>query len=334
MANITRAFSCALIGAAALASCAPILGTDDGGRDARVSDTRVSDTPVATDVQLDDTQDVVDESADIDGDLTPDLLPDGDDANVDATTPMLHIGGQARVTATSLNLRSGPGTTNSILTSMPCGTTVDIVGGPTTGWWNIHYLTDTGWSSGAYLVDPTAFDPSVCMASMPDAGPMPDGGTMPTEIAAIFQRANYGVGYSYFWGHGSWRTDGLDHGSCSGSCPSCSHVGQYGADCSGFVAKVWQVPSPSALTTDAHPYSTYDFYNSTTHWSRVARTSMQAGDALVYNASGSGHIMLFESGTDPWGSIWTYEARGCSTGIVHNLRVASSTFVAIRREGL
>jgi hypothetical protein len=44
--------------------------------------------------------------------------------------------------------------------------------------------------------------------------------------------------------------------------------------------------------------------------------------------------MLFESGADPWGSIWTYEARGCSTGVVHNLRVAPAQYIAIRREGL
>src|SRR5262249_39357532 len=49
--------------------------------------------------------------------------------------------------------------------------------------------------------------------------------------------------YSYWWGHGRWRTDGKYQGSCSGSCPSCTHYGSYGADCSGFVAKTWQVPS-------------------------------------------------------------------------------------------
>ena len=142
------------------------------------------------------------------------------------------------------------------------------------------------------------------------------------------------MGYSYYWGHGSWGTDGRNHGSCSGSCPSCTHTGSYGADCSGFVAKVWQIPSASPVTTDRHPYSTYNFVNSTTHWSRVARTAVRPGDALTYNTNGAGHIVLFESGSDPWGSVWTYEARGCATGIVHNLRTVGSNYVGIRREGL
>ena len=45
-------------------------------------------------------------------------------------------------------------------------------------------------------------------------------------------------------------------------------------------------------------------------------------------------MVLFESGADPWGNVWLYEARGCATGIVHNLRSMSSDFITIRREGL
>jgi uncharacterized protein YraI len=267
----------------------------------------------------------VDASAPVDN--TPDDSPDAAPAESDAATGIA-IGGTARVTATALNLRSGAGTGNPVLTTMPCGSQVKIVGGPTSGWWNVTYMTTTGWASGLYLVAESAFDPAVCSG---DAGG--DAG-MSADVATIFARAKSAVGYSYFWGHGSWKGDGTDLGSCSGTCGNCTHSGQYGADCSGFVAKVWQVPSASPITTDLHPYSTYNFFNQTTHWSQVPRANIKPADALVYNANGAGHIMLFESGSDPWGSIWTYEARGCSTGIVHNLRVAASTFVAIRREGL
>src|SRR5262249_45829804 len=99
-------------------------------------------------------------------------------------------------------------------------------------------------------------------------------------------------------------------------------------------AKCWQIPSTSQLTTDLHPYSTYNFYNETTHWSQVPRSSLKPVDALVHNANGSGHIVLFESGSDPWGSLWLYEPRGCATGGVHDLRTVTSDFIAIRREGL
>jgi len=149
----------------------------------------------------------------------------------------------------------------------------------------------------------------------------------------IINMATPAVDYSYWWGHGCWRTDGTQHGSCSGSCPSCTHSGSYGADCSGYVAKVWQVPSPSPVETNSHPYSTESFRYSTTHWSQISRDDAQRGDAFVYRNAGNtgGHIVLHDSG-DPWGSVWTYEARGCSYGIVHNLRTLSSSYVAIKRD--
>jgi hypothetical protein len=151
----------------------------------------------------------------------------------------------------------------------------------------------------------------------------------------ILDLAVSGVGYSYYWGQGSWRMDGTETGSCSGSCPSCSHSGSYGADCSGFVAKAWQVPGPSNVTTNSHPYSTSNFRWEENYWSQIPRGDALVGDAFVYRNSGntSGHVVIYESG-DPWGSSWVYEARGCSYGIVHRLKSIGSTYVAIRRNAL
>lgn len=155
--------------------------------------------------------------------------------------------------------------------------------------------------------------------------------------------ARSGVGFSYWWGHGCWCNDNCEPdfscsaGSCSGSCPSCTHTGSYGADCSGFAAKVWQVPNPIDLSSNAHPYSTLDFRCSSIHWNEVDKGEIERADALVYRNGGcpgsSGHIMIYESG-DPWGDSWTYEARGCSIGIVHNNRSVSSSYIAIRRNNL
>jgi hypothetical protein len=153
----------------------------------------------------------------------------------------------------------------------------------------------------------------------------------------IIDLAESGVGYSYWWGNGCWRTDGREHGSCSGSCPDCTHSGSYGADCSGFVAKVWQVPDPSPVTRCAHPYSTYDFRCTERWWNAIGRGSLERGDAAAYRSGGcpgsSGHVLLYDRG-DPWGTMWTYEARGCSYGIVHNDRTLSDSYRAIRRERL
>ena len=298
----------------------------------RVSDRpRVTDVPRVVDVPSVAMDAGVPDSGD---DLTPDLTPDGAAPMMDAEPVAPTTGATLRVTATSLNLRSGVGTTHPILTELPCGTRVTVVGGPTSGWWNIRTGTFTGWASGAYLIADAAFDSAVCGGvATTDAGTAPTPGT-PPEVAQMFTLARSAVGYSYYWGHGSWGTDGSNHGSCSGSCPGCTHTGSYGADCSGFVAKAWQIPTASPVTADRHPYSTYNFVNSTTHWSRVNRTTLRPGDALTYNTNGAGHMVLFESGADPWGNLWLFEARGCATGIVHNLRTVGTNYIAIRREGL
>lgn len=143
--------------------------------------------------------------------------------------------------------------------------------------------------------------------------------------------AKSGVGFSYWWGGGCWKAGGTK-GSCSGSCPSCSHSGSWGADCSGYVAKAWQVPKTSDISTCSHPYSTDNFYNEEREWKTIPRSQAKRGDALVYRKNGAGHIFLVDSG-DPWGTMKAYEAKGCSYGIVYNSRTASSDYKAIRRNG-
>ncbi|MSP63915.1 MAG: SH3 domain-containing protein [Myxococcales bacterium] len=272
------------------------------------------------------------------GDDTPDVTPDGGapampDLSASDLASGIKIGGMARVTAGMLNLRDGPTTMDNILAVMACGTQVMVVGGPMNGWWNVKYQQFTGWASGNYLVAEAAFDPSVC-GGKPDGGAPDMGGVLPNDQAGIINLCKGAVGYSYYWGHGSWRLDGQQIGSCMGNCPNCSHNGAYGADCSGLVSKCWQIPNPSPVTTDLHPYSTFNYFNQTTHWSVVPRAKIQPADALVHNANGAGHMVLFEKGNDPWGSVWVYECKGCSWGCVHNTRTFSADYKTIRREGL
>ena len=58
----------------------------------------------------------------------PGLREDGtlDTANSEFHAASAKVGEQAEVTATSLNLRTGPGTTYAVLTSMPKGTIVKV----------------------------------------------------------------------------------------------------------------------------------------------------------------------------------------------------------------
>lgn len=243
----------------------------------------------------------------------------------ESITSSYAVGSTLRVTASGLNLRSGPGTGHSVVIVMPNDARVTLLtGSPTSGWYNVRYASVSGWASGQYLA----------FVSAPSTGGS-TGGSATGRDGAI-ARAQTGVGFSYWWGHGRWRPEGptsSTRGTCSGSCPGCSHSGSYGADCSGYIAKAWQVPGTNTnLTTDSHPYSTYNFYSEQTSWRRVTRESIARADALVYRSDGSGHIVLYESGS-PWGSMWVYEARGCSAGIQHNLRSFPSTYRTIRRTG-
>lgn len=251
------------------------------------------------------------------------LVSSGDGSGTTGGLPI----GTRLVTTTDLNFRTGPSKTSSVIQVMATGSVVTTADQqtPENGYYRVAFQNTKGWAHGAYLKEESA-------AQTPNT---PTPGTSSTRAAAI-ERAKAGKGFSYWWGHGRWLPTGptsSNKGSCSGSCPSCSHSGQYGADCSGYVAKIWQVPSTNTdITQDSHPYSTDDFANTTAHWAGVSRSSVASADALVYRSGSSGHIALYSSG-DGWGSMAVYECKGCAAGCVYNVRTFGTAYNAIRRSG-
>ena len=242
---------------------------------------------------------------------------DGDP--IEYTAESAVVGGQAKVTASvGLNLRTGPSTDYKIIVTMPNGAVVDVTG-VQGGWYKVTWSGKSGWCSGTYLTPV-------------NGGGGGGGGNGGSAVDQAMSRAESGLGFSYHWGGGCWDPGSSSKGACYGNCPNCTHSGQWGADCSGYVAKAWQVPVKSALTTCQHPYSTYNFRNERTHWSPVSRGSVRRGDALVHHDSGAGHIFLVNGG-DGWGWMTALEAKGCSYGILKNSRTAGSNYIAIRREG-
>jgi hypothetical protein len=246
-------------------------------------------------------------------------------------------------TTTAVNFRTGAGTSYSVIRVLPQGTNVVTVNQttPKNSFYNVQQQGTTGWVHGNYLAVVGSVGTGgsggsgggggsgASSGSAGAGGPPPPNGARAEAIS----RADLAVGYSYWWGHGVWRADGTDLGSCSGSCPSCTHSGSYGADCSGMVAKAWQVPpSNNDITVDAHPYSSGDFISNSSQWTIVSRNLLLPADALAYNTGSEGHVVLWESG-DGWGSSWVYECRGCSYGCVHDLRTFSSVYTAARRSG-
>jgi uncharacterized protein YraI len=250
------------------------------------------------------------------------------DESVPPAAGTLLTGASQVETTANLNLRKSPSTSAAILAVIPSGTIVTLLDpSQTNGFDHVSYDGTAGWAYSAYLVP----------ATPPSALPSTTGGdpTGPPSVATAIARAQSSVGFSYWWGGGAWLASGptaSTRGSCSGSCPSCSHAGSYGADCSGMVAKAWEF-GPTDLATDAHPYGTSSFVvDAAGKWSTVSRSALRAGDAMVYNSGGAGHIVLWESG-DGWGTSTVYECKGCAYGCVHDARTFTSSFHAIRRAG-
>lgn len=216
-------------------------------------------------------------------------------------------------TTTGLNLRTGPSTSYAVKLVMPSGaTSIAVKSAPTNGWYNINYQGHVGWASGTYLTV---------------------SATPTTARDKAIARGKSVWGFSYHWGGGDWDPTSQSPGSCTGSCPDCTHSGTNGADCSGFLAKAWVVPaSNTPLTLVSHPYSTYNFRYNTYYWSQITRSNTLRADALVYNDGSAGHTFLFVSG-DPWNSMQAIECKGCTSGCLYNTRTASSSYIAIRRDG-
>jgi hypothetical protein len=243
------------------------------------------------------------------------------DANNDALTGTHPVGTKLTAT-TNVNLRTGASTSNSIIRVIPDGATVTLVASaPTNGFYKVNHNGTVGWSFGQYYT----------AAAGGGGTPAPTGGR-----ADAIARAKDAMGFSYWWGHGRFLSTGAtasNKGSCSGSCPSCSHSGSYGGDCSGLVGKVWEVSGANAgLSVDQHPYSTASFVGTNSQWRTVSRGAVKPADAMVYNTNGAGHIFVYSSG-DGWNSMYAYECKGCSYGCVYNLRTASSAYKAIARTG-
>ena len=265
-----------------------------------------------------------------DGDTDGPLVAVDDTPNVGTVHEGLTASSQMRTTA-NVNFRKGAGTTFAVIAVIPSGTVVTLLSAtPQNGFLNIAFNGTNGWTSATYLTAVTSSGGSSGGTS---------GGTVsldgPPSPANALARAMAAVGFSYYWGGGAWQAAGAtssNKGSCSGSCPSCSHSGKYGADCSGLVAKAWQFGAEN-LETNSHPYATSSFVSdSSGHWSTVSRASLKTGDALVYNTGSAGHIVLYEKG-DGWGTPTVIECRGCAYGCVHDARSFSSTYHGIRRAG-
>lgn len=160
---------------------------------------------------------------------------------------------------------------------------------------------------------------------------------------SIVCRGLSAVGFSYAWGGECWCGSGCDPdliscepGVCTVNdgftgCPDCTHTGTYGADCSGFVSKAWQVPDPFAVSAcDVARYTASSFTQDHEYWDLVPMDSLQPADAVASDS----HVILVIDYMDPYGEHEVIEAKGCIYGVVRNSRTFSSVYSGARRVNL
>ena len=76
------------------------------------------------------------------------------------------------VTTDNLNMRSGPSTSNGLITTIPRGVTVELMGNAQGGWYPVRYAGNKGWSHGDWLRSAGSTTP----APAPDPAPSNPGG--------------------------------------------------------------------------------------------------------------------------------------------------------------
>jgi uncharacterized protein YraI len=118
----------------------------------------------------------------------------------------------AMTTTTNLNLRSGPGTSYSVILVIPNGATVNTTGATQNGFSRLTYNGTTGWSSSQYLsgssgsTTATVFDGALNLRSGPGTTysvvtVMPDGATVTItgSLTNGFDPVRYGnlTGYAF-----------------------------------------------------------------------------------------------------------------------------------------
>jgi hypothetical protein len=165
----------------------------------------------------------------------------------------------------------------------------------------------------------------------------------PSETAEeIVCRGTSGEGFSYEWGGECWCGNACkpDLSTCAAGtctptsptgCPDCTHSGTYGADCSGFVSKSWQVPEPHPVDACNVPrFLASDFTTAGDFWTQVPMSTLQPADAVA----SSTHAILVIGAKDASGEHEVVEAKGCVYGIVRHSRTFSTSYSGARRTNI
>ena len=179
--------------------------------------------------------------------------------------------GNGRVTGDYVNVRSGPGTNYNSLAKAHTGDMAYIIG-INAGWYKVIFQSVIGYIRSDYLElteipyenRASDKDPLFFVGGKSTGRPVSPEALKGTSAAAIIATAKQYIGVPYVWG---------------GSTPS-------GFDCSGCVKYVFAKHGISLPRTSKEQYTVGKW---------VSQSSLQPGDLVFYNTSGSGvsHLGIY-----------------------------------------
>nr|WP_288563975.1 C40 family peptidase [uncultured Romboutsia sp.] len=231
---------------------------------------------------------------------------------------------KATVTATSLNVRSGAGTSYSVITKLPKGTVVDVLESASNGWKKIKTSGGTtGWVSGEYLTTGSAGNSSTNNSTSQTSYKA----TVNTD--SLNMRKGAGTSYSVItklskgtvvdviesasngwkkvktsngttgWVSGSYLTTGVvEYTSTDNSTSQTSYKATVNTD--SLKPYVWGAEGPNSFDCSGLIYYVYKNAASITlprtssdQYSAgvaVSRSNLKAGDLIFSSTDGTGNI--------------------------------------------
>lgn len=151
-----------------------------------------------------------------------------------------------------------------------------------------------------------------------------------TDTVALV--ADSAIGTAFWPGHARWGAPEPRPSVCLPGTPDW-HRGQNGSDGAGLVAKAWQVPSPSGLDDDQHPYGPLQFWLPHLLWHAVERALWRHGDALVHPSLVPGAVQLLDA-LDDWGQAAVWRCADCALGCQHAVVPLGASWQGRRRHNL
>ena len=205
------------------------------------------------------------------------------------TQPIMNIEcGGAQVTTAVLNMRSGPGTENSIVTKLYEGNVAKIIG-INSGWFKVQYGGNTGYIHPDYVKVVPYTAPAATVRSSTPLVTYPSTGTASAASGSrqdILEYAAKYLGCKYVYG---------------GASPS-------GFDCSGFTMYVFanfgislshssatQYSNAVKITKDELQVGDLIFFSQTRGGSKVGHVGIYAGNDQFIHAASPGKGVRYDS---------------------------------------